>query len=142
MLPPPAPMVCTSIIGTMTGKPAILVSRAEACVIPRAVTMPMSALVPPTSNVMRFSRLLRRPTHSPPSTPAASPDKPFRNHLAMASPHQGLSLPGYVLHDGIILRPLVAPNMNDVAITLGSDHAGARTFVFQHGIGRNGGAVK
>ena len=63
-----------SIIGTITGKPATHVSRALASVLPPATTVPMSALVPPTSKVMRSRRPERSPAKAPPSTPAAGPE--------------------------------------------------------------------
>jgi hypothetical protein len=67
--------VCTSIIGTSTGKPAIQVSRAVASPKPPCVTMPISAEVPPTSKVMRLRCPERAPAQSPPITPAAGPDR-------------------------------------------------------------------
>jgi len=64
--PPPAPIVCTSIIGTITGKPAIQVSRAVASPKPPSVTMPISAEVPPTSKVMSCLRPDSPAVHAPP----------------------------------------------------------------------------
>ncbi len=58
----------------MIGKPATKVSRAEASASPLPVTTPMSADVPPTSKVTRWSRPEARPAWAPPSTPAAGPE--------------------------------------------------------------------
>ncbi len=73
MLPPPAPTVVMSIIGTLSGNPAILYSR----VTPGrpSVTRHTSVLVPPISKVI----VLRKPASSAavvaPTTPAAGPDR-------------------------------------------------------------------
>ena len=72
--PPPAPIVCTSSIGTSSGYPPTHVSRAEASPIPCSVTIPMSADVPPMSNVISRRRSASAPAHCPPRTPAAGPD--------------------------------------------------------------------
>ena len=68
--------------------------------------------------------------------------QPFANRLAMPSFHQRAVLPGDVLHDGVMLRPLVTADMQDVAIAAGRDHAGDGTVVFEDGVGGDGGAVE
>ena len=61
--------------------PATQVSRAEASLIPRSVTIPMSAEVPPTSKVISCLRPVVSPAQSPPSTPAAGPGEEQRHGL-------------------------------------------------------------
>ena len=72
--PPPAPIACTSSIGTSSGYPPIQVSRADASVTPSSVTIPMSAEVPPMSNVISRVRSASAPAHWPPRMPAAGPE--------------------------------------------------------------------
>ena len=64
------------------------------------------------------------------------------DRLAVAPPHQRPRLPGDVLHDRIVLRPLMAADMQNVPIAAIDDHAGPGAVVLQHGIGGDGGAVE
>ncbi len=68
--------------------------------------------------------------------------EPFGDDFAIAPFHQRACLPGNILHDGVVLRALVATNVDDVAIALGGDHAGASTVVSEQGIGGDRGAVE
>src|SRR3979490_1983495 len=52
------------------------------------------------------------------------------------------AVPRDVLHDRVVLRPLVAADMQDVAIATGGDHAGDGAVVLEDGIGGDGGAVE
>ena len=68
--------------------------------------------------------------------------QPLRHRLAMAALDQRPVLPGDVLHDRVVLRPLVAADMQDVAIAAGRDHAGDGAVVLEDGVGGDGGAVE
>ena len=65
----------------------------------------------------------------------------LRHALAIAAAYQGTILPGNLLLDGVVLRPLVATDVENVAVALGGNHAGSRALIFQQGIGRDRGAV-
>ena len=60
----------------------------------------------------------------------------------VTAPNQGAVLPGDLLADGVVLGSLVAPDVEDVAVVPGGDHAGAGTVVLEHRVGRDGGAVE
>src|SRR5262249_54563994 len=66
----------------------------------------------------------------------------FRHDLAMTSADERANLPGNVLHDRIVLRALMAADMNDVAIAAGGDHSGPGAFVFENSVGADRGSVK
>src|SRR5207248_6473417 len=68
--------------------------------------------------------------------------QPLLYRLAMPPFDQRAVLPGYVLHDRVVLRPLVASDMQDVAIATGGDHAGNRSVMLEDGVGGDGGAVE
>ena len=68
--------------------------------------------------------------------------QPLLHRLAMAALDQRPVLPGDVLHDRVVLRPLVAADMQDVAIAAGRDHAGDGAVVLEDGVGGDGGAVE
>ncbi len=68
--------------------------------------------------------------------------EPFGHRLAMTPADQRPHLPGNVLHDGVVLRPLVPPDVNDVTISLRRDHARPSALVLQHGIGGDRRAVE
>lgn len=72
MLPPPAPMVATSIAGRSMSAPAIVTWWRSSGFPP--VMTPTSKLVPPTSTVRMSSRPMARPIRWPATTPAAGPD--------------------------------------------------------------------
>ena len=60
----------------------------------------------------------------------------------MTTPNQGPVLPGDFLADGVVLGPLMAPDVEDVAVLPGGHHAGAGTVMLEHRVGRDGGAVE
>ncbi len=68
--------------------------------------------------------------------------QPLRHRLAMAALDQRPVLPGDVLHDRVVLRPLVAADVQDIAIAAGRDHAGHGAVVLEDGVGGDGGAVE
>ena len=72
MLPPPAPTVCRSSIGTPRARPPISVSRANG-MSPSWIT-PTSKLVPPMSQVIRSATPRARATAAPATTPPAGPE--------------------------------------------------------------------
>ena len=73
---------------------------------------------------------------------AARRHQPLRHRLAMPALDQRPALPRDVLHDRVVLRPLVAADMQDIAIAAGGDHAGDGAVVLEDGIGGDGGAVE
>ena len=68
--------------------------------------------------------------------------QPLRHRLAVAALDQRPVLPGDVLHDRVMLRSLVAADVEDVAIAAGRDHAGDGAVVLEDGVGGDGGAVE
>ena len=62
--------------------------------------------------------------------------------FAVAAANQRPVLPRDVLHDRVVLRTLVAADVQDVAVALVGDHARPRPVVLEYGIGGDGGAVK
>ena len=84
MLPPPAPIVWMSMIGSFSGNgpivPSLVISGRP------SRTRQMSALVPPTSIEMMSSKPAARATLTAPTTPAAGPDSTvctgWRTHVA------------------------------------------------------------
>ena len=73
---------------------------------------------------------------------AARRRQAFAHHCAVPPAHQRAVLPRNVLHDRIVLRALVAADMQDVAIAAVGDHAGPGAVMLEHSVGRNGGAVE
>ena len=67
---------------------------------------------------------------------------PLAHGHAVAPAHQRARLPGDVLHDRVVLRALVAADMDDVAVAGRGDHAGHGAVVLQHRVGRDRGAVE
>ena len=61
---------------------------------------------------------------------------------AMPAPDQRPILPGNFLADRIMLRTLVASDVDDIAIAGSRDHAGDRPVMLQHGIGADRRAVQ
>ena len=84
MLPPPAPMVLTSTIGTRTGYPAMIPSERRRGLAPEISAM--SELVPPTSTEMRSRSPASAPTAWAPMTPAAGPERKSRTGRCRAVP--------------------------------------------------------
>ena len=72
MLPPPAPMVWMSTIGSLSGNGPIIPSLVISGRPSR--TRQMSALVPPTSIEMMSPKPAARATPTAPTTPAAGPE--------------------------------------------------------------------
>jgi hypothetical protein len=68
--------------------------------------------------------------------------QPLRHRLAVAALDQRPILPGDVLHDRVMLRPLVAADVKDVAVAAGGDQAGDGALMLEHGVGGDGGAVE
>ena len=73
---------------------------------------------------------------------AARRRQPLGHRFAVTALHQRPVLPGDLLHDRIVLRALVAADVDDVAVALGRDHARFGAVVFQDRVGGDGGAVK
>ncbi len=73
MLPPPAPMVTMSSIGSCNGNPPIWRSTVISGSLSR--TRHMSALVPPTSIEMKLGEPAAFATCSAPMTPATGPER-------------------------------------------------------------------
>ncbi len=73
---------------------------------------------------------------------AARRHQPLGHRLAMAALDQRPVLPRDVLHDRVVLRPLVAADMQDVAVAAGGDHAGDGAVVLEDGVGGDGGAME
>ena len=102
MLPPPAPTVCTSTIGSWIGRPAIDCSEASRTG-PSSITA-TSQEVPPMSNDSTSACPERPPACAAPTAPAAGPDNTVHaawrpascaRHQAAARPHDlGLGQPG------------------------------------------------
>ena len=67
---------------------------------------------------------------------------PLAHAEPMPPTHQRARLPRDVLHDRVVLRPLVAADMDDVAVAGGGDHAGLGAVVLEHRVGRDRGAVE
>ena len=67
---------------------------------------------------------------------------PLLHGQPVAAAHERARLPRDVLHDGVVLRPLVAADVDDVAVAGGRDHAGLGAVVLQHRVGRDRGAVE
>ena len=68
--------------------------------------------------------------------------QPLLHGLAEAPLDQRAVLPGNVLHDRVVLRPLVPADMQDVAVAAGGDQAGDRAVMLEDGVGRDGGAME
>ena len=68
-------------------------------------------------------------------------NKPLRNTLAIAAADQRAVLPGNLLLNGVVMGPLVATDMENIAVALGGHHAGGRAFIFQQSIGGDRGPV-
>ena len=73
---------------------------------------------------------------------AARRHQPLRHGTAVAPPHQRPILPRYFLADRIMLRALVAPDMDDVAIARGGDHPGHGAVIFEDRVGADRRAVQ
>ena len=69
-------------------------------------------------------------------------DQALLDRQAMTPLDHRIFLPGNVLRDAEIQRPLVATDMDDVAEALGGHHAGLDPGVLQHEVGRDRRAVK
>ena len=67
---------------------------------------------------------------------------PLLHGEAVAAAHQRARLPRDVLHDGVVLGPLVTADVDDVAVAGRGDHAGLGAVVLQHRVGRDRGAVE
>ncbi len=67
---------------------------------------------------------------------------PLADHVPVASLHERLRLPRDVLHDRVVLRPLVAADVHDVAEALRRHHPGLRAAVLEHRVGRDGRPVE
>ena len=67
---------------------------------------------------------------------------PLLHGEAVAAAHQRARLPRDVLHDRVVLGPLVTADMDDVAVAGGGDHAGLGAVVLEHRVGRDRGAVE
>ena len=65
----------------------------------------------------------------------------LRNTLAMAAADQGAVLPGNLLLNGVVMGPLVAPDVENIAVALGGNHTRGRAFILQQGVGRDRGTV-
>src|SRR5258708_30245387 len=61
---------------------------------------------------------------------------------AIPALYQRPILPGNFLPDRIMLRTLVASDVDDIAIAGSRDHASDRPVIFQHGIGAHSRAVQ
>ena len=73
---------------------------------------------------------------------AVGRSQPFGGGLAKAPPDQRSCLPGYVLHYRIVLRTLVAADMDNIPETGRCDHAGPHALVLQYRICRDRRAVE
>ena len=51
-------------------------------------------------------------------------------------------LPGDILHDGVVLWPLVPPDVQNVAVPAGCDHSCAGALVLEHRVGSDRGPMK
>ena len=67
---------------------------------------------------------------------------PFRDDLAVAALDERPGLPGNVLHDRVVLRPLVAADVNDVAEALCRQHSGLGAAVLEHRVRGDGRSVE
>jgi hypothetical protein len=68
-------------------------------------------------------------------------DQPLGDGLAVPAAHQGPILPGDLLHDRVVLRPLMAPDMQDVAVSRRGDQPRFHALVLQDGVGGDRGPV-
>ena len=66
----------------------------------------------------------------------------FGHREAVPAAHERPVLPRDLLPDGVVLGPLVTADVDDVAVALAGDHAGASAVVGENRVGRDGGAVK
>ena len=83
MLPPPAPTVCTSTMGTWIGMPCSSSISAVTAGTPSS-TRPTSALVPPVSKVIRSRHPAARPMAAAAMTPEAGPESTVLTAFAAA----------------------------------------------------------
>ena len=67
---------------------------------------------------------------------------PLLHGEAVAAAHQRARLPRDVLHDRVVLGPLVTADVDDVAVAGRGDHAGLGAVVLEHRVGRDRGAVE
>ena len=67
---------------------------------------------------------------------------PLPHGEAVAATHERTRLPRDVLHDRVILRPLVAADVDDVAVAGRGDHASLGAVVLKHRVGRDRGAME
>ena len=68
-------------------------------------------------------------------------DQAFGHHFAVAALDQRAVLPGDFLENRVMLRALMASDVDDVAVSLGRHHASLGALVFEERVGGDGGAV-
>ena len=69
-------------------------------------------------------------------------NEPAFHNLAVTPFNQRPVLPGQLLHDRVVLGPLVARDVDDVAEAFIGQHARARPLMLEHRVGRCRGAVQ
>ena len=66
----------------------------------------------------------------------------FRDTIAVAALTDRVFLPGDILHDGEIRRPLMTRDMDDIAVPLRRDHTCPCAFMLEHHVRRDGRAME
>ena len=90
----------------------------------------LDAIVAQRSRRLSHPHLIERYQHL-----ALGRNETLRHRPAVAPAGQRPVLPRHFLADRIMLRPLVAPDMDDVAIAFGGDHSGDGAIVLENRVG-------
>ncbi len=67
---------------------------------------------------------------------------PLSNDHAVTPLHERARLPGNVLHDRVVLRPLMTSDVHDVSEALGRHEPALRPAVLEHGVRGHGGSME